>query len=71
MHAGLFNYIEKLKTAGALGSLAGRDGLIDCAFICCDLPYQYVDEYFDKLGDTAFHPIHNHVSPFTSSLINF
>jgi|SRR5690242_5184107 len=58
---GLLNYLEKRKAAGTLKEIAGPYGLINCAFICCDLPYQYVDEYFDKLGDTSFHPIHNEV----------
>ncbi|EUC34895.1 hypothetical protein COCCADRAFT_35472 [Bipolaris zeicola 26-R-13] len=56
---GLFNYLSKRKAAGTLKELAGSNGLIDCAFICCDLPIQYVDEYFDKLGAEAFSPIHN------------
>ncbi|KAH9859400.1 hypothetical protein IAQ61_011181 [Plenodomus lingam] len=58
---GLLSFLQKRKDAGTLKYLAGSTGLIDCAFICCDLPYQYVDEYFDKLGDKAFHPIHNQV----------
>jgi len=61
---GLFNYLGKLKAAGTLSDLAGPYGIIDCAFICCDLPYSYVDEYFDKLGETAFHPIRNQVRLF-------
>jgi hypothetical protein len=40
--------------------------LIDCAFVACDGPYQYMDEYFDKLGSTAFRPIHNEVRLFFS-----
>lgn len=27
--------------------------------MCCDLPYQYINEYFDKLGDKYFPEIHN------------
>ncbi|CAI9628903.1 unnamed protein product [Alternaria burnsii] len=56
---GLFNYLEKRKSLGTLSELAGANGLIDCAFVACDGPYQYMDEYFDKLGSTAFRPIHN------------
>ncbi|KAL1799473.1 hypothetical protein ACET3X_003510 [Alternaria dauci] len=56
---GLFNYLEKRKSSGTLSELADVNGLIDCAFIACDGPYQYIDEYFDKLGSTAFRPIHN------------
>jgi hypothetical protein len=60
---GLFNMLEKRKTAGTLSELAGEDGEIHCVFLCCDLPYQYIDEYYDKLGQENFHPIQNQVSP--------
>ncbi|KAG9193674.1 cysteine synthase [Alternaria panax] len=49
---GLFKYLEKRKSSGSLSELAGANGLIDCAFVACDGPYQYIDEYFDKLGST-------------------
>ena len=63
---GLFNYLEKRKSSGTLSELADANGLIDCAFVACDGPYQYMDEYFDKLGSTAFRPIHNEVRLFFS-----
>ncbi|RWQ99005.1 tryptophan synthase beta subunit-like PLP-dependent enzyme [Paecilomyces variotii] len=56
---GLFQFIEKRKKDGNLHELAGEDGEIHCVFLCCDLPYQYVDEYFDKLGEEHFRPIVN------------
>ncbi|KAM4054578.1 pyridoxal-phosphate dependent enzyme [Hirsutella rhossiliensis] len=56
---GLFQFIEKRKAAGSLHELAGPDGEIHCAFMCCDLPYQYVGEYFDKLDETHFPKIKN------------
>ncbi|KAF4126490.1 Cysteine synthase [Geosmithia morbida] len=57
---GLFNFIEARKAAGTLSDLAtGDSGEIHCVFLCCDLPYQYITEYFDKLGDSHFPPIHN------------
>ena len=59
---GLFNYLQKRKDAGTLQELAGDDGEIHCVFICCDLPYQYLDDYFVKLGESYFHPIRNSVS---------
>jgi cysteine synthase len=61
---GLFQTLEKRKrkTAGALSELAGPDGIIHCVFLCCDLPYQYIDEYFQKLDEKSFHPIRNEVS---------
>ncbi|PGH33016.1 cysteine synthase A [[Emmonsia] crescens] len=57
--SGLVQMLNKRKSAGTLQELAGPDGLIHCVFLCCDLPYQYIDEYFQKLGPEKFHPIHN------------
>jgi cysteine synthase A len=58
---GLFQMLEKRKDAGTLGDLAGPDGLTHCVFLCCDLPYQYIGEYFQKLGAEEFPPIRNEV----------
>ncbi|KAL1636997.1 hypothetical protein SLS58_009523 [Diplodia intermedia] len=58
---GLYQFIEKRKAAGTLSSLAdAATGDIACVFLCCDLPYQYIDEYFAALPPTTFHPITNH-----------
>jgi cysteine synthase A len=59
---GLFQMVSKRKAAGTLSDLAGPDGLTHCVFLCCDLPYQYIEEYFQKLGTTQFPPIRNEVS---------
>lgn len=59
---GLLNFLGKQKAAGTLPDIAGTDSLVNCVFICCDLPYQYIDEYFDKVSSNEFHPIRNHVS---------
>lgn len=59
---GLFQCIEKRKADRTLSDLAGPDGEVHCAFLCCDLPYQYVDEYFEKLGEAFFPAITNKVS---------
>ncbi|KAI1066610.1 hypothetical protein LB507_011079 [Fusarium sp. FIESC RH6] len=56
---GLFQLIEKRKAEGSLADLAGPDGTINCVFLCCDLPYQYISEYFDKLGESYFPSIKN------------
>ncbi|KAJ3496815.1 hypothetical protein NLG97_g2378 [Lecanicillium saksenae] len=56
---GLYQYIDKRKAEGNLSKLAGPDGLINCVFLCCDLPYQYVNEYFEKLDDSCFPPVKN------------
>lgn len=58
---GLLQFIEKRKAAGTLQELAGPDGEIHCVFMCCDLPYQYVDEYFEKLDESHFCTIKNEV----------
>ncbi|KAM0237132.1 hypothetical protein ACHAPO_004477 [Fusarium lateritium] len=56
---GLFQLIEKRKAEGSLSDMAGPDGTINCVFLCCDLPYQYISEYFDKLGESYFPSIKN------------
>ncbi|OJJ33221.1 hypothetical protein ASPWEDRAFT_43297 [Aspergillus wentii DTO 134E9] len=56
---GLFQMLKGRKTAGTLSELAGPDGSIHCVFLCCDLPYQYISEYFQKVAPEKFHPIHN------------
>jgi len=61
---GLLQMLKKRKNANTLGDLAGPDGLTHCVFLCCDLPYQYIGEYFQKLGTEQFPPIHNEVSSF-------
>ncbi|EME78712.1 uncharacterized protein MYCFIDRAFT_157466 [Pseudocercospora fijiensis CIRAD86] len=56
---GLFNLLEKRKQESTLTRLRSDDGLVHAVFLCCDLPYQYLGEYFDKLGQEAFPPITN------------
>ncbi|KAF7518237.1 hypothetical protein G7054_g13531 [Neopestalotiopsis clavispora] len=56
---GLYQLIDKRKAAGTLSDLAGEDGQIHCVSLCCDLPYQYMDEYFDKLGPEHFPTVKN------------
>ncbi|RKK25963.1 hypothetical protein BFJ66_g12480 [Fusarium oxysporum f. sp. cepae] len=56
---GLYQLIEKRKAEGTLSDLAGPDGTVNCVFLCCDLPYQYINEYFDKLGESYFPSIKN------------
>ncbi|KAE9973411.1 hypothetical protein EG327_009098 [Venturia inaequalis] len=59
---GLFDYLQKAKDAGSLQDLADETtGEISCVFICCDLPYQYMDNYFQKLGEDKFPTIHNKI----------
>lgn len=58
---GLLQRIEKKKQDGTLSQLAGPDGEVKCVFMCCDLPFQYLNEYFDKLGPEKFRPVRNEV----------
>lgn len=58
---GLFQRLAKKKQDGTLSQLAGPTGEIKCVFMCSDLPYQYLNEYFDKLGPEKFSPVHNDV----------
>jgi cysteine synthase len=68
---GLLITVEKMKAAGTLQPLRGTDnGLIHCVFLCCDLPYQYIGEYFSKLGKESFPPIRNEVSIQPNPLSN-
>lgn len=59
---GLYQFIETRKADRSLPELAGESGEVHCVFLCCDLPYQYINEYFEKLGDEYFPQIHNEVS---------
>ncbi|KAJ6577922.1 tryptophan synthase beta subunit-like PLP-dependent enzyme [Mycena capillaripes] len=56
---GLFKFLDKKKAAGELDSLRNPDGNIPCVFICCDQPFQYISEYYEKLGPSYFLPIRN------------
>lgn len=67
---GLFKMLEKRKTEGTLSDLRSEDGLAHCVFLCCDLPYQYIGEYFQNLGPENFHPIQNEVSR-TPAICNY
>ncbi|KAJ7082911.1 tryptophan synthase beta subunit-like PLP-dependent enzyme [Mycena belliarum] len=56
---GLFKFLNRKKAAGELDSLRNEEGNIPCVFICCDQPFQYILEYFDRLGPSYFLPIRN------------
>ncbi|KAF2674409.1 tryptophan synthase beta subunit-like PLP-dependent enzyme [Microthyrium microscopicum] len=57
---GLLQYLGKKKGDGTLKELAEEStGEISCVIVCCDLPYQYMDGYFQKLGEEKFPPIIN------------
>lgn len=56
---GLYNFLQKRKSEGTLERLSSSNTTVNCVFICCDLPYQYIDDYFEKLGESPFHPLQN------------
>jgi cysteine synthase/rhodanese-related sulfurtransferase len=56
---GIYQFLEKKKADGGLQSMKDERGELHCVFLCCDLPYQYMGEYFSKLGAELFPPIHN------------
>jgi cysteine synthase A len=60
----LLNVLQKAKDEGRLAELAAADGQVRAVFPCCDLPYQYMDNYALKLGPSAFEPIADVVSGF-------
>lgn len=59
---GLFQFLQRAKDDGKLSEFADSEtGEISCVFVCCDLPQQYLDGYFTRLGEEDFHPIINKV----------
>ncbi|KAF2259376.1 cysteine synthase B [Lojkania enalia] len=58
-YKGLINYLGKRINMHALDELRGPDKLVHCIFLCCDLPYQYLDEYHKILGPNYFAPMIN------------
>ncbi|KHJ31434.1 putative cysteine synthase b [Erysiphe necator] len=56
---GLLDFLKRRKEQNSLSSLAGEDGLIHAVFICCDLPYQYLEDYYEKLPSSFFPEITN------------
>ena len=57
---GLFEFIQEQKDLRLLHDYAEpATGEISCVIPCCDLPYQYMDTYFMKLGEDDFNPVSN------------
>lgn len=61
---GLYQFLERAKVSGQLASLRQSipKGEINCVFLCCDGPFQYIDEYMSKLPPASFGRIFNQVS---------
>jgi len=59
---GLIDYLQAAKDDGRLHELAdSATGEVFCVFICADLPYQYMDLYYQKLRPDEFPDIENKV----------
>ena len=59
---GLLDYLQVEKDEGRLYELADPNAdEVYCVFICADLPYQYMDLYYQKLGQDEFPDIENKV----------
>ncbi|QRV85629.1 cysteine synthase [Ceratobasidium sp. AG-Ba] len=57
---GLYKYFDRtIKETGTLDHLRNEDGEIPCVFICCDGPFQYIHEYYEKLDESYFLPVRN------------
>ncbi|KAG8794545.1 hypothetical protein FRC12_023754 [Ceratobasidium sp. 428] len=70
---GLFKFFDRtMKEKGTLDHLRNEDGDIPCVFICCDGPFQYIREYYEKLDESHFLPIRNsellNVDPYAYNL---
>jgi cysteine synthase len=57
--AGLLQYLKAQKKAKNLDALRGRNGEVQCVFICPDSPIPYLDEYFKYLSPSDFPKIQN------------
>lgn len=58
-YAGLMHYLKRLKKGGRLDDIRDAQGEIHAVFICCDGPFQYLDEYFDYVDASMFPSVHN------------
>ena len=68
---GTLDYIGKLKEVGALAQLADpTTGEVSCVFTMSDLPYQYLPQYFKKLGEGEFPDIQNKVCIQIATRVN-
>lgn len=59
---GLFTWLENAKAADELDQYREPDtGDLNCVFVCCDLPQQYMQGYHERLTAKDFRPIQNEV----------
>ena len=59
---GLLKYLTRIKNTNRFNELVDPlTGEISCVFTCSDLPYQYLNGYFDRLEEKEFPIIENQV----------
>ena len=69
---GLLNFLRKAKEKGKLDNYAEPStGEISCVFVCCDLPYQYLDGYYSLLGEDDFPPVINEVCTYLTVSVSY
>lgn len=56
--AGLCQYFDA-QSEEELDLQRGGDGYVHAAFLCCDLPHVYIEEYFRILDPSQFPVIEN------------
>lgn len=57
--AGLSQFIKKAKKDKSLDRYRSKDGAVHAVFVCCDGPFQYLDEYFDYVDARQFPKVRN------------
>ncbi|VBB81452.1 Putative protein of unknown function [Podospora comata] len=55
----LHGLLEWLRENGTDGMKRDENGEVNCVFLCADLPYQYMELYYQKLGEEEFPGIRN------------
>jgi cysteine synthase len=53
-YAGLIRFLRKREKKGGFDRLRNKDGKIVAVFICCDGPFQYLQEYFTYVDKDHF-----------------
>lgn len=57
MASGLTDFIDRKVQSDGMDILIDSDDLVHAVFMCCDLPYQYLEKYEEVLGSYIFTPI--------------
>lgn len=67
---GLYKFLQNAKQNGELHKYADPNTReISCVFVCCDLPYQYLDGYFARLEEEDFPSVTNQVHDLSLRLL--